>query len=157
MHRVFLPKKGTIAEELVDHNFPSAKPVSCPAIDDLSKRIRNFLKCEPIRFELDIVVLEKCPDDQKKVLMVGYEIPRGQVCAYGEVAKRIGKEDRRGAQNVGSALKNNPFPIIFPCHRVIKANGDIGEYQGGREMKRALLEMESVEFLPGNRFSSGRI
>ncbi len=147
VHRVFLPKKGTTAEELVNHDFLDAKPLSCPVIDELSQRIQNFLKGEPIRFELDIIVLEKCSDNQKKVFLADYDIPRGCVSTYGKIAKHLGMNYPRGAQNAGTALKENPFPIIFPCHRVIKSDGDIGDYQGGIEMKRALLEMEGVEFL----------
>ena len=147
IHRIFLPKERTTAEELVQRNFPGAKPLSCLTIDKLGEKIRNFLRGEPIVFTLDIIVLEKCSDDQKKVLMADYEIPRGWVSTYGRIAKQVGREDRRGAQNVGTALRNNPFPIIFPCHRVIKSNGDLGGYQGGIKMKRALLEMEGVEFM----------
>ncbi|HQO79253.1 MAG TPA: MGMT family protein, partial [Thermodesulfobacteriota bacterium] len=47
---------------------------------------------------------------------------------------------------VGTALAKNPFPIIIPCHRAVRANGALGGYQGGIGMKRALLEMEGVEF-----------
>jgi methylated-DNA-[protein]-cysteine S-methyltransferase len=43
-------------------------------------------------------------------------------------------------------LAKNPFPIIIPCHRVIRTDGSIGGYQGGVEMKRALLEMEGIAF-----------
>jgi methylated-DNA-[protein]-cysteine S-methyltransferase len=44
------------------------------------------------------------------------------------------------------ALATNPFPIIIPCHRVIRSDGVLGGYQGGINMKRALLEMEGVAF-----------
>lgn len=157
VHRVFLPSEETTAEELFRNNFPGARPLSCPTIDELSARIQNFLKGEPIKFELDIIVLEKCSDEQKKVLMADYDIPRGSVAKYGGVAKKVGRDDRRGAQNVGTALKTDPLPIIFPCHRVIKFNGDIGDYQGGIKMKRALLEMEGVEFLPNGKVRMNRV
>ncbi|HUV77781.1 MAG TPA: MGMT family protein [Desulfobacterales bacterium] len=47
---------------------------------------------------------------------------------------------------VGTALAKNPFPIIIPCHRAVRSDGTLGGYQGGLEMKRALLEMEGVCF-----------
>jgi len=47
---------------------------------------------------------------------------------------------------VGNALAKNPFPIIIPCHRAIKTNGDLGGFQGGVKMKRALLEQEGIKF-----------
>jgi len=44
------------------------------------------------------------------------------------------------------ALARNPFPIIIPCHRAIRADGKLGGYQGGVAMKRKLLEMEGITF-----------
>jgi len=47
---------------------------------------------------------------------------------------------------VGNALANNPFPLIVPCHRAIRSDRHPGGYQGGLEMKRALLEKEGIHF-----------
>ena len=157
VHRIFLPKESVLVEDLVQNSFPGAKALSCPAIDELSIRIQDFLKGEAITFSLDIVVIEKCSDDQKKILMADYDIPRGCVAKYWEVAKQAGIENRRGAQNAGTALKENPFPIIFPCHRVIKSDGSLGGYQGGTKMKRALLELEGIEFLPNGKVRMNKI
>ncbi|MBL7196329.1 MAG: MGMT family protein, partial [Desulfobacterales bacterium] len=46
----------------------------------------------------------------------------------------------------------NPFPLIIPCHRVVKSTGYLGNFGGGPEMKRFLLQMEGV---PSN--TSGKI
>jgi len=48
------------------------------------------------------------------------------------------------ARAVGAALAANPFPLIIPCHRVIRADGSLGGYQGGLKMKQALLRIEGV-------------
>ena len=157
VHRIFLPKECVRVEELVQGGFPGAKSLSCPAIDKLSIRIQDFFRGEAITFSLDIVALEKCSDNQKKVLMADCKIPRGWISTYGRVAKRLGKKHARGARNVGTALKKNPFPIIFPCHRVIKSDGSLGEHQGGIEMKRSLLEMEGAEFLPNGKVLMNRV
>ena len=45
---------------------------------------------------------------------------------------------------MGNALATNPFPLIVPCHRAIRSDGHLGGYQGGLEMKRALLEREGI-------------
>ena len=58
---------------------------------------------------------------------------------------------------MGSALARNPFPIVIPCHRAVRSNGELGGYQGGVEMKRALLEMEGVPVLPGGRVLMDRV
>jgi O-6-methylguanine DNA methyltransferase len=43
---------------------------------------------------------------------------------------------------VGQVLKNNPYPLIIPCHRVIGANGSMGGYLGGEKTKKKLLDLE---------------
>jgi methylated-DNA-[protein]-cysteine S-methyltransferase len=49
---------------------------------------------------------------------------------------------------VGSALGENPFPIVIPCHRVVRSNGEPGGYSamGGIDIKAKLLEMEGHKF-----------
>jgi methylated-DNA-[protein]-cysteine S-methyltransferase len=66
------------------------------------------------------------------------------VSTYGRLARQAGAEG--GARAAGRALAENPFPIVVPCHRTVRSNGDLGGYQGGVQMKRALLEMEGVAF-----------
>ena len=78
---------------------------------------------------------------QWKVLKVVMTIPLGETRSYQWVAEKIGKPG--AARAVGTALKKNPFPIIIPCHRVVKSNGQIGRYAGKDDgCKKKLLEME---------------
>lgn len=72
------------------------------------------------------------------------QIPRDWVSTYGRIAHKLGLSS--GARAVGGALARNPFPIIIPCHRAIRSNGELGGYQGGVDMKRTLLEYEGIEF-----------
>lgn len=78
---------------------------------------------------------------QWAVLRVVMTIPLGETRSYAWVARQIG---RPGAvRAVGTALRKNPFPVIIPCHRVIKSDGSLGKYAGGDDgRKQALLEME---------------
>ena len=101
------------------------------------------------------MTLERCPPFQRQVLLAESGIPRGWVSTYGRIANHIGVP--KGARAVGNALARNPFPLIIPCHRAVRADGSLGGFQGGPEMKRALLEMEGVEFLPTGRVSPARI
>lgn len=82
----------------------------------------------------------KLTDFEKKVLKVVSTIPLGQVRSYQWVARKIGKP--KALRAVGSALKKNPYPIIIPCHRVIKSNGSLGGYAKGKELKGKLLLLE---------------
>jgi methylated-DNA-[protein]-cysteine S-methyltransferase len=70
------------------------------------------------------------------------EVPRGQTVSYGELAARSGNP--KAARAVGSACARNPIPIVVPCHRVLPGTGRLGNYGGGPERKRALLELEGV-------------
>jgi methylated-DNA-[protein]-cysteine S-methyltransferase len=124
--------------------FPDVKSGSCPQVAELVGRIRAFLKGEDVVFDLRIAALEVCGEFQRKVLMAEYRIPRGRISTYGRIAQHIGAPG--AARAVGTALATNPFPIVIPCHRALRADGGIGGYQGGAKMKRSILEMEGIAF-----------
>jgi methylated-DNA-[protein]-cysteine S-methyltransferase len=72
------------------------------------------------------------------------DIPWGSVRTYGEVAASIGMPG--GTQAIGNAMGRNPLPVVVPCHRVIRANGEMGHYTGGAQIKEALLATEGIRF-----------
>lgn len=74
---------------------------------------------------------------QWQVLKATSEIPLGQTRTYKWVAKKIGNP--KAVRAVGQALKHNPYPVIIPCHRVIKEDGSLGGYAGGPSTKKAKL------------------
>lgn len=76
----------------------------------------------------------------KKVYKVVLTIPLGQVRSYKWVARKIGYPQAFRA--VGQALKNNPYPLIIPCHRVVRSNNELGGYVGGKKIKKLLLDLE---------------
>jgi O-6-methylguanine DNA methyltransferase len=82
-------------------------------------------------------------DFQKRVWKEIDKIPYGKTVTYKEIAKKIGKPNASRA--VANACGKNPTPIIRPCHRVIRSNGEIGGYSapGGAIAKKVLLEKES--------------
>ena len=71
-------------------------------------------------------------------------VKAGETVTYGELAKMAGNP--KGARAVGSAMKTNPIPIIVPCHRVVKSNGDLGNYSSfnGTATKKWLLQHENA-------------
>ncbi len=142
--RVFLSKPGIPAEEKIATLFPAARLVSCGEIDDMAIAIRRFLAGETIKFSLDSVDLNRCPAFQQRVLRAEHRIPPGAISTYQQIAVYLGL--RKGARAVGNALATNPFPLIVPCHRVIRSDRHLGGYQGGLEMKRALLKREGIPF-----------
>ena len=74
------------------------------------------------------------------------KIPYGFTRSYKEIANNI--KSPKGHRAVANANARNPIPIIIPCHRVIKSNGEFGEYGGGSVLKKKLLEFEN-----GNLFT----
>lgn len=83
---------------------------------------------------------------QKAVCKVVKSIPRGQVMTYNEVAISAGFKG--AARAVGSLMKKNYDPEI-PCHRVVKSDGKVGEYNRGADAKIELLMSEGVNVRNG--------
>jgi O-6-methylguanine DNA methyltransferase len=77
-----------------------------------------------------------------RVREVVRRIPKGETRTYGEVARAVGRPG--AARAVGGVMRKNYDPTV-PCHRVVRADGVIGNYnRGGPEKKRALLRAEGA-------------
>jgi methylated-DNA-[protein]-cysteine S-methyltransferase len=74
-----------------------------------------------------------------QVLRACRKVPFGRTKTYGELAARIGRPG--AARAVGSALARNPIPLLIPCHRIIRSDGNLGGFSapGGTAFKRRLL------------------
>jgi len=142
--RILLSKLGLSAEDQVSKLYPNSKASSCAEIDDVATAIKGLLEGEEIKFSLNVAALSLCTEFQQLVLRAEHRIPRGSISTYKLIAEYLGKMN--GARAVGNALANNPFPLIVPCHRAIRSDRQLGGYQGGLEMKRALLEKEGIPF-----------
>ena len=78
-----------------------------------------------------------------QVLKAAMTIPLGQTRTYKWVAQRIGRP--QAVRAVGQALRKNPFPLIIPCHRVIKSDGSLGGYAGKQGKRKAqLINLEKM-------------
>ncbi len=155
VQRVLLPGEGTPVEEVLRAWPVEVLPGSCPAMATLAAQIERFWAGEGVSFPLEILAMETCSAFQQQVLRVEHAIPRGWVSTYGRIAAYLGMPG--AARAVGTALANNPFPILIPCHRVVRADGTLGGYQGGAAMKRALLEMEGVEVSAAGKVRTARM
>jgi O-6-methylguanine DNA methyltransferase len=69
------------------------------------------------------------------------KVKAGKLVSYGELASRSGFP--RGARFIGNCMAKNRFPVIIPCHRVIKGDGSTGNCSSGPEVKELLLKHES--------------
>lgn len=108
-------------------------------LDAAARQVEEYFAGRRRRFDLPVdlrlaagfrrAVLEKLPE-------IGY----GSTASYATLAAELGSP--RAVRAVGTACARNPVPIVVPCHRVVRSDGTIGNYLGGTEVKRALLDME---------------
>ena len=75
------------------------------------------------------------------------QVPEGKVTTYSDLAKAVGLKN--GQRAIGTIMKKNPFPIIIPCHRVVKSNGKIGGYVYGERVKSQILAREGIKIKAG--------
>jgi O-6-methylguanine DNA methyltransferase len=80
---------------------------------------------------------------ERSVLLKALEIPTGEVRPYSWIAKEIGHP--HAVRAAGTALAKNPVPLLIPCHRVVRSDGQLGKYSmGGSRIKRTLLQIEGA-------------
>jgi AraC family transcriptional regulator of adaptative response/methylated-DNA-[protein]-cysteine methyltransferase len=87
-------------------------------------------------------VLLRGTNFQVKVWQALLRIPEGTVVSYGSLADAVGHPGAHRA--VGTAAGHNPVAYLIPCHRVLRANGEIGGYHWGTTRKRAILAREAA-------------
>ncbi len=143
IQRIFLSDQNKNSDKKATEYSTQIKNKSNSIINSAGKQIQLFLNGEEVEFNLQLLDFSRCFDIQKKVLLAEHGIPRGFVSTYQRIANHIGLIN--GARVVGNSLAKNPFPIFIPCHRAIRSDGNLGGYQGGLDMKCALLEMEGVK------------
>lgn len=83
----------------------------------------------------------------KKIYKKLLEVPEGKITTYGELAKAVGFTN--GQRAVGKFMNKNPYPVIIPCHRVVKADGKVGGYAYGEEIKTNMLKKEGIRVKDG--------
>lgn len=113
-------------------------------VSDAARRIANHLAGKNDDLKGINVDLSKSTPFTKKVYAALRRVSPGTVVTYAELAKKAGKPN--AARAVGSAMAKNPVPLIVPCHRVIRADGRIGEFSAaaGPSLKRRLLGIEGA-------------
>ena len=75
------------------------------------------------------------------------QVPKGKVTTYRELSNAVGLKN--GQRAIGMIMKKNPFPVIVPCHRVVKSDGKIGGYAYGKKVKSKMLTNEGIKIKDG--------
>jgi len=93
---------------------------------------------------LDRRDLVEVPDLNRIILELLVQIPKGMVTTYKDIAVALG--DSAAARAVGTVMANNNEPEKYPCWRVIRSNGEVGNYSapGGKEAKIEKMEDEGI-------------
>jgi methylated-DNA-[protein]-cysteine S-methyltransferase len=131
--------KENVLRALVDRGADG--PANAKEVAPLIDLVRRAAAGEDVLLNGEVRFVEGTAF-QRSVWTALRDIPLGETISYAEMARRVGKPGASRA--VGSALGRNPLPILYPCHRVIAADGTIGGFGGGLPMKRLLLNAEGV-------------
>ena len=121
----------------------SARVVEAPAALDAARReLDEYFEGTRTAFDLPLDWRLVPGGFYRKVLRATARLPFGITATYGEIAAKAG--NARAHRAAGTALGSNPIPIVVPCHRIVRSGGDPGNYGGGPEMKRRLLQLEGA-------------
>jgi methylated-DNA-[protein]-cysteine S-methyltransferase len=109
--------------------------------DEVARELAEYFDGQRRSFDLAID-LRLVGGFRRRVVEALDRIPYGSTRTYGALAATL--DSPRAVRAVGSACAHNPVPVILPCHRVVRSDGTIGDYLGGTDAKRALLDLESA-------------
>lgn len=109
------------------------------AVLDALSQLHEYFDGKRKNFELDILYTSGT-DFQRKVWDALREIPYGETVSYSDIAKKAGNP--KAVRAAATAVGKNPLLIVNPCHRVIRADGKIGNFACGEEMKKKLILLE---------------
>lgn len=115
-----------------------------PEATQLKTALARYVAGKPVDWPELPFDLSRLSEFQQNALRELKRIPSGTTRSYGQLAAALGKP--KGAQAVGKAMGANPFPIVYPCHRVIAADGKLTGFSAadGLKMKVWLLRHEGA-------------
>ena len=121
--------------------YVSPRVLEAPSrLDEERRELEEYFEGRRDHFDVPVDWSLTSPGFRSRALHAVARIPYGKTRTYGEIAKSAGNP--RAFRAAGTACGRNPIPLIVPCHRVVQSGGGIGNYGGGPEMKRALLDLE---------------
>ncbi len=119
----------------------------------IKKQIIDYFNGKPIQPVWQWLDMSGLTRLQASVLTATADIPYGKLKSYQAIAVAVHRP--RAYRFVGSTLAINPFPILIPCHRVIRSNGSFGQFGSGADMKRTLIAMEAEVVRKSQRSTTG--
>ena len=112
-------------------------------VNQAAAQLNEFFSAQRSEFALPLST-ESFSPFARRVMNALTSVPYGEVITYEALAKLSGSPG--AARAVGTIMAKNPFPVIVPCHRVVRGDGTLGNYSGGKgpATKRHLIEFESM-------------
>ena len=110
-------------------------------------QLEEYFQGERTSFDVPLKLLSSS-EFNIKVWNEILKVPYGKSTSYKAISERIGHKSAYRA--VGTAVGKNPIPFIVPCHRVINANGSLGGFSLGLDIKKELIKIEQMDGLKKN-------
>lgn len=141
--RLGLPADGEeeVLSELADRVAPRVLIAPRASVAATRRQLDEYFEHRRRQFEVDLD-WRLARGFRRDVLEATARIPYGQTGTYTSVATAAGSA--KAVRAAGTALAKNPVPIIVPCHRVLRSDGELGNYRGGTEAKAQLLDLEGA-------------
>ena len=110
--------------------------------ENLIKDIKKYFIGNKVDFSNWQLDLNEYTDFQRSILQTVKKIPYGKIQTYKKVAETANYP--KAYRAVGNTMRNNPIPLIIPCHRVIKSDGTLGGFSGkeGIALKKRMIDLE---------------
>ncbi|HPG29981.1 MAG TPA: methylated-DNA--[protein]-cysteine S-methyltransferase [bacterium] len=138
--RIYLPGTFCVDEKSNDEKKTEKELINSNRreINIIKKYIDLALSGKNIKIDLRLFDFTGLTKFEKKILieLLKYADKDGTI-TYKKLGESAGYKNASRA--VGNAMSKNPFPVIFPCHRVLRSDGSIGKFQGGTRLKIKLL------------------
>lgn len=149
--RIALPQKS-LEESISEISMHHPKFRVSDENSETARKLCEIYHGKDVHFNLELLELDlnesssetstiKTPFERDVIVEVS-KIPHGSVKTYKEIARSLNSQAYRA---VGTAIGKNPFPILIPCHRVVRSDGKIGGYRGGAQMKVEILKNEGIK------------
>jgi methylated-DNA-[protein]-cysteine S-methyltransferase len=140
-HRERQQTEDEVLEDLATYISPRVLE-SPQRLDEERRELEEYFEGKRDHFDVPVDWKLTPPGFRNRALHAVARIPYGETRTYAQIAKQAGNP--RAFRAAGTACGRNAIPLIVPCHRVLQSGGGVGNYGGGPEMKRALLDLEDA-------------
>ena len=141
--RVAYPNQGhdAVLQTLADQVSP--RVLHAPArLDPVVRQLDDYFAGRRRRFDVPLDWRLSTGFRSTVLHHLATDVDYGRTASYAALAALAGNP--KAVRAVGTACATNPLPVVVPCHRVVRSDGAIGNYAGGVEAKRTLLDLEAA-------------